>query len=699
MAAISELLRDAPLVTLVGPGGVGKTRMAAELADQVGQTFPDGVCLVEFAPLADAALVPGALLSALGLSEQPDENLHQTIARALRGRRILLVVDNCEHVLEATASIVQRILADDGTGGLRVLATSRVPLGLYGEREYQIRPLLDDDSLRLFVERARLASPNFAPSDGDNDAIAAICRRLDGLPLAVELAAARVKVMSPAALLARLTVSGHAAALDLLAGGPRDVHPRQRALRDTVEWSYRLLDDGHQRLYRRLAIFVGGFSVDSAAAVAELDGPQIWDGIVGLIDASLITTSGSLDGDSRFAMLETIREHAREALVESGELEECARRHAAYFVARGEQIWSVTRGREMLSPLALVESDVDNRGAALRWLLEQGAAEDALRLASSVVSWDIRSGASEGSAWLRRVLDLPGAKAPTPARARALGAVARFNRFGAGWPDVNGLLAEALGIAHETNQPLLSEWLHVQMGSFLATARSDLSGARHHFEAALAIAREHNHPEEQSRALFRLGCLSLGELDYEWARVLFDQAMALATDDRHLQQTVLSQLGHIAHGHGDLARARDLFGRSLVMARENADANQIATLMRNVGLIAIDEGDQSEARTCLREALRQTVRTGQPNSIAYELDAFAGVAASEGMAVQALRLVGASAAIRSRTGFTYWRHDEVRVARQIAPAYAAITAEQASAALAAGRALDVQQAIAEALAL
>ncbi len=695
LSSLATALQVSPLVTLVGPGGVGKTRLALELVHRVGGSYDDGVFFCELAPLADPTLVPGAVAAAVGLRDQSGEPLIEAVVRALGGRNTLLVLDNCEHVLPAAATLTALLLAR--AGPLRVLATSRSPLGIYGEREYSVLPLSESYAALLFIDRARLTRPDFVPGDADATAITAICRRLDCLPLAVELAAARVKLMAPPALLTRVIAMEGSAALSLLSSGPRDLHPRQRGLRATIDWSYRLLDEEQMAVFAQLAIFEGGFSPEAAAAVTGRTEQNLWPVLAALVDASLVQPIEPSDDEPRFTLLQTIRDHAHERLMLSGDHEECGRRHAAYFVARTEHHWSATDGRERLNAPGTLGRDVDNVRAALRWLLDRGLARDALRLTASVSLWDMPGLVREMSEGLRRALSLPGAEAPTAARARALGAVARLSRYGAIWEDVEASLDEALRIAETLRDPQLRAWIHLQMCFHLALSRSDGPAGRRHVEIALAISQEHHDREGQSRALFQLGRFALFRLDYRSASRLFDEAVALKPDDVYLRQTVLSQLGHIAHGEGDLVRAHALFEQSLALARQNGEASQVATLQRNLGLIAIDEGDQQAARGHLRESLRYNLRMGYVNGIAYDLDALAGVAAAEQNAVLALRLVGAAQSLRTRIGLKYGSHDAARVARQTAPARAALSVREADAALEAGRALTMELAVAEAL--
>ena len=424
------LLDDAvPLLTLTGPGGVGKTRLALAIAQHVAPRFADGVLWVDLAPLADPALVPGAVAQALAVTPAPGGDVAQAITHHLRRRQVLLLLDNCEHVLAAAAALVGTLL--DRCPALQVLATSRAPLRVRGEQELPVDPLpvptADDaweavsgsDAVRLFVARARAVRPGFAIDAVNAAAVAEVCRRLDGLPLAIELAAARSKVLSPAALLAQLSHQ-----LQLLRGGPRDAPARQQTIRDAIAWSYDLLAPSDQALFRRLAVFVGGFTLEAARAVAGEAGPtaSVTDGLTALVDQSLVRRIDGANGESRFDMLETVREFGLERLAARGEEAEAREQHARMFsqlAAEAEP--ALIAGSIASGWFHRLDDERGNLRAALTYWLAVGAGTEAMRLAGALVEyWWARSDFGEGRDWCARALALTSDDTPHTAQADAL---------------------------------------------------------------------------------------------------------------------------------------------------------------------------------------------------------------------------------------------------------------------------------------
>src|SRR5215204_5173059 len=421
------------LLTLTGPGGIGKTRLALQAAADLLDDFSDGTFFVSLATLREAELLLPAVAETLGVRETGEQPLDETLNDYLSERRLLLLVDNFEQVLGAAPAVTQ-LLA--GAPGMKVLATSRAPLGLYGEHEFPVPPLSMPDlksppplesltqyeAVGLFLERAQAVKPDFKVTNESAPAVAEICVRLDGLPLAIELAAARIKMLPPKAMLKRL-----GSRLKLLTGGARDLPERQRTLRATIEWSHALLDEGEQVLFGRLAVFSGGRTLEAIEAICDAEGDlpvEVFDGVSSLLDKSLLRQEEGPNGEPRFVMLETVHEFAREKLGESAEAEEIRRAHAQYFLTLAEEAHPELKGPDQLEWLERLEAEQDNMRAALSWALERKVAEVALRLGGALGwFWSVRGYHSEGRRWLEEALALDGRGSPE-VRAMALAGAA-----------------------------------------------------------------------------------------------------------------------------------------------------------------------------------------------------------------------------------------------------------------------------------
>jgi len=432
-AGVRRLLATSRLVTLTGPGGVGKTRLALRVAADVLPEYPHGVWLAELAVLADPARVPQAVAAAAGVPEDPARPLLAVLADALRPRRLLLLLDNCEHLVGACARLADALLR--ACPGLTVLATSREPLSIAAEAAWPVPPLAVPDAgkpppggtaaryeaVRLFRDRAAAARPTFRLTRRNAPAVAQLCARLDGLPLALELAAARVRVLPVAELAARLEDR-----FRLLTGGSRAAPARQQTLRATLDWSYDLLSEPERALFRRLAVFAAGWTMAAAEAVgADADGQgiapgEVLDLLTGLLDKSLVTADEQPDGTARYRLLETVRQYAQERLAAGGEAEVVQRRHAAFFLGLAEAAAPELLGGRQTAWLDRLEREHDNLRAALEWLTERGAVEAGLRLGNAVGPfWLTRGYLQEPRERLERLLALPGAEG-TSLRARVL---------------------------------------------------------------------------------------------------------------------------------------------------------------------------------------------------------------------------------------------------------------------------------------
>src|SRR5688572_13755648 len=420
VSEVCDLVRgeETRLLTLTGPGGIGKTRLALQAAADLLEDFPDGTYLMLLATLTEAELFLPAVAETLGVRETGEQPLDESLKDYLHERRLLLVLDNFEQVLEAAPTVTELLAV---APGLKVLATSRAPLGLYGEHVYPVPPLTLPDLKRppplerltqyeavgLFLERARALKPDFEVTNESAPAVAEICVRLDGLPLAIELAAARIKMLPPKAILQRLT-----SRLKLLTGGARDLPERQRTLRATIEWSHALLDEGEQLLFGRLAVFAGGRALEAIEAICDAEGDlpvDAFEGVSSLVDKSLLGQEEGPNGEPRFVMLETIHEFAREKLQGSGEAEQIKRVHAEYFLTLAEEAFPELRGPDQLEWLERLEAEHDNIRTALSWALEGKEVEVALRLGGALSwFWSMRGYYGEGRRWLEEALAIEG---------------------------------------------------------------------------------------------------------------------------------------------------------------------------------------------------------------------------------------------------------------------------------------------------
>ncbi len=659
----SLLSRNVRLITVTGPGGIGKTRLSVQVASLLAEHFAEGIYFVSLSLLSDPNLLGSAIAQALGIRENKGQSaleaLREHFTGGMRGPS-LLILDNFEHLVEAAPLVAELLLIDRN---LSVMATSRAVLHIYGEHEFPVPPLSMPDpksmpplealsqypAIALFLQRALAVKPDFELTRQNSSAVSEICSRLDGLPLAIELAAARVRVLSPSAMLSRLD-----SRLQLLTGGARERPERQQTLRAAIDWSYDLLSSEDQKIFRRLAVFVDGWTLEAAETVCDPAGDlnlDLLDSISSLVDKSLAQHVEQGKNESRFKMLQTIREYASEKLVASGEEFATKRAHAAYFLVFAEEEASEHNpaGPDWLERFDL---DRDNLRAALQWLTVTGNAEWGLRLGAAMFRyWEMREYFAEGRDSLHKLLSLPAAAAPTKARSRAL--------------FVAGVLAVAQGDylsadVHFTESLAISRLLTDAYGVAVclnalgvnAKDRGDLAAAQSFFEESLTGWREVGDQKAIARALSNLANVVKSQRDFDRARLLHDECLSIfrSLGDRTGAAWSIIYQGDVAREQGDYDAARTFYEEGLASFRQLADKWGIAATLADLGNLTMEEGDYPASSDRFRESIKIFQEIDHKRGIARLLECFACSLAGQGYAGQALQLAGTAAALRQNIG-------------------------------------------------
>jgi predicted ATPase/class 3 adenylate cyclase len=670
MAEVKRLLSTAHLVTMTGSGGAGKTRLALQVAADVADTYPGGVWLAEFAPLADPGLVPKAVASALNVPEQPGRDMAETLVDALRQKALLLVLDNCEHLLAACADLAAALLR--ACPQVRILATSREGLGVPGEALLRVPSLSLPDSrhlptskdlvlyeaVRLFVDRALATAPEFTVTNENAPAVAQVCQRLDGIPLAIELAAARVKVLAVEQIAARLDDR-----FSLLTGGSRMVLPRHQTLRAAIDWSDNLLLEPERALLRRLSVFAGGWTLEAAESICadeSVNAAAILDLLTSLVDKSLVLAE-TQRGEARYRLLETVRQYGWDTLVVSGEADAARTRHRDWYLALAEQVGPKVRGPEQEFWIERIETELDNFRAALEWsLTEESRTEASVRLSAALwLFWRTRNYYSEGSRWLERALAHDGSAPPSLVRAEALRAAASLAR-----PQGHYERATALG------------------------------------EESVALFRQLGNKLGMARTLITLTAAAASRGDLEKAKNLVAESLQYSreTGDKIEISSALLHSGEVARSRGDYDAARLFYEESLTIIREVGSKSALAAVLHNLAAVELVQGDNRRGEAFLKESFDISQKLKYQGGIAVGFMGFAGLAFAKGQQDRAARLLGATDVLLSTLGLSLDHPDQVQYDGYVDAARTALGDTAFAATWAEGRAMTLEQAIEYALA-
>lgn len=710
MQTVRALTRAHPLVTLTGAGGVGKTRLALQAAaESVGQ-YEHGVWLVELAALTDAALVPQALASVLGLCEEPGQSLAQTVTSHLAARHILIILDNCEHLLDACASLAESLLR--ACLRLTLLATSREALNIAGEYIWRVPSLavpddlpaeekdgpailMEYDAARLFVERARSHRQEFTLTRHNAPVVARLCRRLDGIPLALELAAARLRALPLEQIEARLNDR-----FRLLTGGSRSALPRQQTLRALIDWSYDLLNPQEKALFCRLSVFAGGWTPEAAEAVCIEEGEtwDVMDTLASLADKSLVICDPQSEL-SRYRMLETVREYSRTCL-DAPMLARLRARHRRFFLHLAEQAHKEMLGAEQQRWLDCLETEHDNLRVALDSSLYADDAAECLRLSAALSRfWQIRGFLTEGGTYYVGSLARPDAQEPTQARADALGGAGVLAYMQGNYKRASACFHESLSICRALNDQRGMAGALNNLGN-IAKDQVDYALAQAYFEEAVEVCHAMGHRTGEAVALNNMGNTAYAQGDYAAASRCYNASIHIKRElgNTHGIASSLINLAALAQEQGEWMQAQSYLEEGLILQRELGDKRGIAGSLVNLGSLVCQQGSLDAAQAYLVEGLQICRELTERYILAYALEAFAALANSRFQPERAARFHGAAQSLRTAIGVSLLPKEQQEQEQQIATLRAVLGDAAYAAGCAEGGSLPLEQVIADALA-
>jgi predicted ATPase/class 3 adenylate cyclase/Tfp pilus assembly protein PilF len=723
IAEVKRLLSTTHLLTLTGSGGCGKTRLSLQIAADLLDTFPGGVWFVELATLSDPARVPGAIAMATSIREDPSKTILTSVAENLHTKTALLILDNCEHLITACAQVAHTLLR--ACPNLKIMASTREALGILGETVWRVPSLPECDSVRLFFERALAVVPDFVLTDQNKPSVVQICHRLDGIPLAIELAAARVNVLHVDQIAARLNDR-----FRLLTGGSRTALPRQRTLRAAIDWSYDLLAEAERSLLRRVSVFSGGFSLEAAETVCaseQVPVEEVLDLLSRLVEKSLVLVE-KVESEARYSMLDMVRQYGRERLLECGEVEISSRRHRDYFLAMAEKAAPELIGADQARWFDRLDLEHENFRAALTWCQAEAEGMDtALRLTAALSRfWFMRCHFEEGRMWLRDAIARASTAKRTSEWAKALRGAGTLALMQDDYVSARSLYEEAFAIFQELDDRgaiaatlvnlANTSWAQRQFTSAqseaeealqrfrelgtkrgIATALSILATTLHQrgederarslLEESLAIFRQLNLKDGIAHNLDALGLIASSKGDYATSRSLHEESLAIhrRLGDKAKIASVLTNVGHTCLGQGDLDAAEAAFTESLQVAKQLGGRRWLSLALHNLGLTALKRGDHKLAREHLLHALRDRAELGDKVDIAYSLEGLAALDAAEGNPARAVRMFGSAEALRAAIGVPRERADEERHQQLVYSVRTQLTAENFEKEWAAGR--------------